>query len=76
MLACPRCRDSQKLAKMAIYSLHRGDFVKADQQLQQTGEGKQMMGTLGDGAHCNALVPLARQYARVNLHCSTGALPT
>ncbi|KAF5834948.1 Translin [Dunaliella salina] len=29
-----RCRDSQKLAKQAIYSLHRGDSARAEAQLK------------------------------------------
>lgn len=29
--------DSQKLAKQAVYSLHRGDIARAEQQLKETG---------------------------------------
>ncbi|KAG2498872.1 hypothetical protein HYH03_003064 [Edaphochlamys debaryana] len=31
-----RCRDMQKLAKQAIYSLHRGEAAKAAEQLKKT----------------------------------------
>jgi hypothetical protein len=34
---CPS--DSQKLAKHAVYSLHRAEFDKAEQQMKATGAG-------------------------------------
>jgi hypothetical protein len=35
--------DAQKLAKQAIYSLHRGDYNRAEQQLASVGEHVSML---------------------------------
>ena len=49
-----RCRDLQKLAKNAIFSLHRGGHDRAEVQLAQASDGMRALLEAADGDHAAA----------------------